>query len=376
MSPGEAERNSPSRTEGGQSGDKQGEVAPQDPHHSMVVELASLKALEVLRGERWRTRREIVGLLSAAVIFVVAIGGYLTNDVLDTRVSKHVEATIHEELETSGYRMELAFLQFNANRLSSTEKGVTEEVLEDMVDNADLVISKYINDPGVPFAVKQERRKDIRSTLAAFIDLSASGGSDEFVNKFLDLGTDIVESSDDVTQTLVQHIGRRLIGEAGAPDVWFNEDGTPTDDYQRYKTVAERARTTGFPEVFLAFELIMRHIQKKPSSELVGLIGDAKELNETDMGHFIRLMHAHATGDFTTNLNAASDRVVGHYRDFLETYQNDSELIAQICNLLTIRLVDFCNLEHTITLGVIRLGLLQLDIGSSHTRRVPLAFAT
>ena len=333
MSPGEAKRNGPSRTEGGQSGDEREENTLQEPYHSMVVELASVKALDVLRGDRWRTRLEAIGLSSAVVILLIAIGGFLSNEVLDARVSKHIESIIYNELENSNYRMELAFLRLKADRLSNAERGISDETLEEMVDITRLVLNKFIKNTELPVAITQERTQDIRPTLAIFINLSAQIDRGDYVNKFHDLAPDIVKGSDEVTQTLVQHTGRRLIGESGAPKVWFNEDGKPTNEYQRYRTFSERARNTGFPEVFLAFELVMRHMQEKPRKELIGLIADAETLNDRDMQHFIDLMLAHATGDFTTSPDAASERVINHYRGFLEKYQNDSELIAQILQL-------------------------------------------
>ena len=300
------------------------------PYHAMVVELASAKALEVLRGDRWRTRLEAIGLSSAAVVLLLAIGGFLSNEVLDARVSKHIEISIDDELESSNYRMELAFLELKVERLFGAESGLTEEDLQLLVDNTRLLLNRFISNPEISVAVSQERAEDIRPVLAKCINLSARVDRGDFVEKCHDLAPDIVATSDEVTQTLVQHTGRRLIGESGAPEVWFDADGKPNTEYQQYMTFAERARNTGFPEVFLAFELVIRDMLAKPRDEVVGLIRDAETLNAVDSDHFVELMVALSTGEFTSAPDASSGRVVEHYMKFLEKYQNVSDLIASI----------------------------------------------
>lgn len=302
---------------------------PEQPYHAMVVELASAKALEVLRGDRWRARLEAIGLSSAAVVLLLAIGGFLSNEVLDARVSKHIEASIDEELEGSNYRMELAFLELKVERLFGTD-GLTEEDLQQLVNNTRMLLNRFIKNPDVAVAVTTERAEHIRPVLAKCIELSARVGRGDFVTKCYDLAPDIVAASDEVTQTLVQHTGRRLLGESGAPEVWYNADGQPNLEYRQYMTFAERARNTGFPEVFLAFELVMRHMLDKPRDEIVGLIRDAETLSRVDLEHFDALMMTHGTEEFTSEPDASSGRVAERYIDFLEKYEKDSELIASI----------------------------------------------
>ena len=305
-------------------------IGQQAPYHAMVVELASAKSLEVLRGDRWRTRLEAIGLSSAAVILLLAIGGFLSNEVLDARVTKHIEASIDDQLEVSNYRMELAYLELKAERLVGTMSGLSEEDLQTLVDSTRLLLNRFIHNPEISVAVSHERAEDIRPVLAKCINLSARVDRGDFVEKCHDLAPDIVATSDEVTQTLVQHTGRRLIGESGAPEVWLDSDGKPNTEYQQYREYAERARNTGFPEVFLAFELVIRHMLAKPKDEILGLIRDAETLNPVDSEHFVALMVALSTGEFTSEPDASSGRVVGHYMNFLKEYMNDSELIGSI----------------------------------------------
>ena len=321
------------KTAPGQNDKVGDERMAKEPYHSLVVELASAKALEILRADRWRTRLEAIGLSSGAVILLIAIGGFLANEVLDTRVSKHIDASLYEKLEVSNYRMELAFLELKSERLSSTDE-LSEEMLKEVVDTTRVLLNRFITNPDVPVAIAQARARSVRPVLATLINVSAGVGRGDFVNEIVDLAPDIVETSDDVTQTLVQHTGLRLIGESGAPDVWLNEEGEPTDQYRRYKTYAERARDTGYPEVFLVFELVMRHMLKRPEEEVVGLIQDAETLNMTDSEHFATLMVAFSTGAYTVRTDASSVRVVERYREFLQEYRSRSELIEQFYQMI------------------------------------------
>jgi len=89
--------------------------------------------------------------------------------------------------------------------------------------------------------------------------------------------------------------------------------------------------------MFLAFELIVRHVDERPRDEIVELIRDAETLNIVDKANFVRLMVAHASGGFVASmeLDAADERLVKHYTEFIVQYQNESDLIMEIGEIIS-----------------------------------------
>ena len=94
------------------------------------------------------------------------------------------------------------------------------------------------------------------------------------------------------TNAMVQTLGYILLSSAGAPRVWVAEDGILRDTYDDYRRYAVRATSTGYPELFLFFEMLFRHAEGIGEEELVGLIMDLEALNDADRNNFAKLMYA------------------------------------------------------------------------------------
>ncbi len=294
---------------------------------NMIVELASLKAVDSIKKSRWRFTR----LLSGAAIIVVAAGGFLVDKWLNVEIGERVNKYIEEnqgglrsqvELISIKMEMELRLLDWKNN------KGIPDKTLDLYYRDLGGLVNRHKNIPSG--SLKESMRRDIVSLLERSIGVSAEADRNDFVNKFYNLAPDMLNNSDSVTQILVQHIGRRLIGEAGAPKTWFQKDGAHNDEYKQYKELTNRAHNTGYPEMFLAFELVMRHMEEKSDDEINGLIEDAEDLNERDKKQFVLLMVEHTTGGFSVNKDSSVRRVMERYKNFLEAYEKQSELIRNI----------------------------------------------
>ena len=325
-----------------QDNDARGAEASPQSLHSIGIQLASLKAADILREERRRGMLTFFGLSSAAAIILVALGGFLVNEVLDVRVNERVRGTIHEELSDVNFKIDLFVFRAeyeDAFEHMESDGVVSGERLERAFEEAERLVETYILDPDLSAEETRGREQAILHDLEKLIDISASVDRKDLINDFHNLSPKLLEKSDLIIQTLVQHYGRQLIGRAGAPRVWYDRIRTrvATEEYQRYSELAERARDTGYPEVFLAFELVIRYIEERPRDEITSLIDDAETLNEEDKLNFIRLMLAHASGAFVASAEpgAANVRVVRHYVEFIDAYQDYSELIAKIDEMLS-----------------------------------------
>lgn len=233
-----------------QNNDVRGAAAPPEALYSIGIQLASLKAADILREERRRGMLTFFGLSSAVAIILVALGGFLVNEVLDVRVNERVRGAIHEELSDANFKIDLIVLRADyedAFERMESEGAVLEESLERAFEEAERLVETYILDPDLSAEETRERERTVLPDLEKIIEVSASVDRRDLVNDFHNLSPKLLEKSDLIVQTLVQHYGRQLIGRAGAPRVWYDRIGTrvrvraATEEYQRYSELAKRA---------------------------------------------------------------------------------------------------------------------------------------
>ena len=302
---------------------------PSDDELILRIELAASRALENLREARRRQWLGLIGISSTIVLILGSISGFLINELLDLRVRERVEAVIDQELVDTRFNMELARLTLSSTelKLQLEDFGVEKDDLERMRNDLEAVVKSYLRDSNVDPKPQQDRERAIVPLLADLIEISAGTGADQYVDEIYNLAPDILKDSDSVTQTMVQHIGRELIGNAGAPRNWRSVDGEFTEKYKLYKTFSERARVTGYPELYLAFEMVVRYMDGVTAAEIEDLIDDAKTLNEVDRQQFVRLMVVHADGQFAHVENASVTRVEEKFSAFLNEYEDFKDWI-------------------------------------------------
>ena len=189
---------------------------------SLIVDLASSKALESLRESRRRQWLGFIGISSTLIILVSSVAGFLVNELLEVRVEEHVMEVIEQELGDTQFRIELGQLTLNINNLEIglETKGISKEILINMRDEVDSFVKTYLDDPDADPKSVQIRARGITPILAKLINISAGTGLGEFVNRFYEMAPELLENNGSVTQTMVQQTGRQLIGSAGAPGSW------------------------------------------------------------------------------------------------------------------------------------------------------------
>ena len=137
--------------------------------------------------------------------------------------------------------------------------------------------------------------------------------------------TSITEAVADIHDGATLMIGG--FGEAGSPAVWLDDDGAPTELYRRYKRYAQRARETGYPELFYVFELVVRYMEGRPDKEIRELAADAGSLEGPDRANFLAVMAAIATQGYTAVPDSASQRVEDYTKKFLADYGDADPLL-------------------------------------------------
>lgn len=158
----------------------------------------------------------------------------------------------------------------------------------------------------------------------------ASADRNDLVFRLAELAPEISDDSDIVTQTLIQSLGRELIGAPGGADTWSSPDGINYPMYQQYKLFANRANATGYPELYLAFEMILRDMSGEDKSVIVDLIHTAEDLEGTDRANFESLMYDLSYGRFTIDPDAESARISQKVKEFIDKYSDETDIFPRI----------------------------------------------
>lgn len=309
---------------------------PSDTLIPLVVDFAASKALERFHENRRRQRGLFIGVLSTMLVVFGSISSIFVDQIIDRIVEGRVEQSIDQSLGDTRFRMELAHLALTVDKIElklESKIGITREDLSLMRDEVNDMIQTYMRDPGISPKALRVRSRGIEPILAKLIEVSAETGQNGFVDRFYSMAPDILEDSNSVTQTMAQNFGQRLIGNPGAPKAWREGSGY-SEEYQDYKIFIDRANSTGYPELYLAYELVIRHMEGQSKDELRPLLDDARTLTLSDREQFVRLIVAQATGTFASKKTAFIERVTNRFSAFFEEYKHELEEIVESLNSL------------------------------------------
>ena len=172
-----------------------------------------------------------------------------------------------------------------------------------------------------------ESRDKLVFAVETATDSFAAVDRPDLVIRLEEAAPEVFRASDSVLQTMIQTQGRRLLGDAGAPESWQKETGSMRAAYESYRFYADKARVGGYPEFYTAYELMLGHLGGRSREELKNLIADADSLNDRDKEHFVIILSTLAKGEWTKELNAESERVTRHVRSFLCAFKQESPVI-------------------------------------------------
>jgi len=128
----------------------------------------------------------------------------------------------------------------------------------------------------------------------------------------------------------VQYYGRDLIAAPAGAAAWTESDGARVETYKTYRTYALRAERQGYPEQYIAFELLTRHLAGHPRTEIEQLAHRVDDLNEDDHAAFKNLMVSLATQTYKFEPDSETLLVAQRVRAFLSEYADASEMLKAI----------------------------------------------
>ncbi len=149
----------------------------------------------------------------------------------------------------------------------------------------------------------------------------------ELVFQLEEIAPDLLETSSDTAQLMIQLLGNRLLAHVDAPGSWTDAKGFMKETYERYRTYAERAKATGYPELHLAYEMLLNFVGKERPEQIMNLIEDARSLNVRDSENFVKLMMKLESGDVGIT---GAQRVATQTENFLCRYKDQSALLFDV----------------------------------------------
>lgn len=243
---------------------------------------------------------------------------------LEADLVRKLENAMREELATSviaiRFDSQIAALNFRVQRLDLAEGFSTEEAKSILTE----ITTLYSQQPDA------ESRNKLTFAIETAAKNFAQINRPEFVLQLEDIAPDLFQISGAVSQVMIQLLGNRLLADGGAPRSWLEAEGSMRKTYEDYRRYADRANDTGYPELYSAYEMLIRSVGERPSDEIIHLIEDTDSLNEADTNNFLQLMATLATGD--SDIPGAR-RIAERVQNFLCQYIEQSDLLSTVSDV-------------------------------------------
>ena len=287
--------------------------------------------VNLLADERWnKFRANFISLVSIVTLLLTVVGSFLVNELLEIRVRNQVELSIKESLQSTLDEVEIEARFSSLSTIASQinqSNGFSN-------DEAQLAISQF---RGLSNQIKgsdpeklEERNRLLERPFDQLIRSFAAAGRNDFISTLAEHSPEMARNSDVVTQTLVQQFGRELIAAPGGASSWLDPKGPNAQLFAEYRNYANRAKETRFPELYLAYESILRFMEGKSKNEVGELLARASDLNDQDKSNFVRNLQALADGSFKVTQDSETAAVKKIVSDFVKEYQDGSDLLSLI----------------------------------------------
>ena len=244
-----------------------------------------------------------------------------TKAAIEEDVARQVVAAVQKELKTTfadtQFNSQLAALNFRVLSIDLAE-GIRKEESESITSEIEALYSQQPDTES-----RNKLRFAVETAAKNFVQIDRP----ELVFRLEMVAPEIFENSGDISQAMIQLLGNRLLADVDAPGSWKSDEGFMTETHKSYRRFAERAKNTGFPELHLAYEMLLRFVERGSREQILNLIEDTRSLSSLDAEHFETLMVRLAKGEVGIT---GSDRVATRTKEFLCRYRDESELLFDV----------------------------------------------
>lgn len=264
-------------------------------------------------------RNWLIGILTGVILFLTAGGALTLNYHVSAVVDEAVALAVAKVEDTILFDTEVATLNLRMENLDSSES-FTEEEAEGIIRAIRSLVSKG----------GEERLGELVFAMDIAVRNFVAVDRLDLVRRLEAIAPDLFLNSAVATQAMIQASGFTLLGDAGAPGSWTDAAGSRREIYETYRTYARRAELTGYPELYLLYEMLLGHVEGRPEETIRNLIEDADSLNEQDTGHFVRVMSSLAREEGVVVPTAESGRAASQVEAFLCKYQGHGVLLREV----------------------------------------------
>lgn len=279
--------------------------------------------------ERHRNNRTLyMTLAAAAASFVLAVGGFAVNAFIGLRVDQRIEAEREVLGAAFGFSTKVAALNTEVFTMDQNE-GLNAQEADRLIETTQQLYQNFASSDAVNNGLSveeiSENRRLMTFSVERLINNTIAAGLGERARRIVEFAPEVAETNTSVLQSLIQSYGRDLLEDVAAPRSWLEEDGAQRRNYERYRALALRAKDSGYPELYLLFELLIRHVEAREDSEMQALVDRIETLNDTDRRFFMELIVDLGNGKYKRTPDNETRHVARIVRDFIENYKTDDE---------------------------------------------------
>ena len=280
----------------------------------LLMSMIDKQVTASVRERNKRFRNRLIGVLTVVVLILSAIGVITLQHMVDNAVASAVE----KATEDIRFDSEVASLNIKVLNLDFSD-GFTPEEAQSIIEDVKSLTSKED---------EQDLRK-LEFAIDTAIKNFAAIDRLEFVFGLESITPDSLLNSGAVIQTMIHALGLTLLADAGAPDSWTDDTTDSRNKYNRYRAYADKANISGYPELYLLYEMLLGYIEKGQAPVIDDLIEDTGNLNDEDAENFVQVMTVFA-GGVVPGYISNRDRVTSLVAEFLCAYGEQSEILRRV----------------------------------------------
>ena len=126
-------------------------------------------------------------------------------------------------------------------------EGFTSEEAESIIGEIQSIVSKG----------DDKRLRKLVFAIDTAVKNFAAANRLDLVARLEGIAPDLFLNSATVIQTMLQVSGFTLLADAGAPTSWTDTTGSRSKIYKNYQAYADRAELSGYPELYLLYEMLL-----------------------------------------------------------------------------------------------------------------------
>ena len=277
-------------------------------------------------------------IIAVLVVVIPTVGGFFYSYVVEDITREAAQEAVDRAIGEARFDSQASALNFRVLSIDIAE-AFSKEDAEAIISAIGSLYSQHPN---------AESRDKLKFAIETAAKNFAQANRPDFIYRLEGIAPEVFQTSGAISEVMTQLLGNRLLADVGTPNSWTKPESPMGKTYENYRRYADIANLNGYPEVYLAYEMLMRSIDEGDSvNQIISLIEDTNRLNEQDTLAFDNLMTSLLVGDSGA---AGAERAASRTKDFfcrfedqstrLRTISRDTELDFVQLQRVSVRITD------------------------------------